>query len=387
MSCGSVGTSIAPVATNTTAPGTADGGGDDVAGIAVALCSNLLQAIGLIIQKVVHVRRERELKEWEETKRPDSREELKQKAYCCEMQWVLGILIMASGSVCDVISYGLARQSLIAPFAVLSMVYNVWLAAWCVHEVVTRYDIIGTFFIVVGAASAVIFGARESPAYQAAELIERFGNGRVLAYFFCFFVYVGILAGFIRYYQRHIEKLKISLRESRPDTSDNKKEKMDQLVKYETVHPILYGALAGMFVGLTGLVTKASVEIVKDAIGFGGDGFLRWQTYFIILGVVVSMLSQITILNAGLAKYDTLIVVPVFMTTVVVGQIIAGGLYYNDFDCFDVLQTVMFPLGVGISFFGVGIMSYGRKGLGMNDKHDHARKAVEVQEINLMASA
>ena len=42
-----------------------------MAGIAVALCSNLLQAIGLIIQPVVHVRRERELKEWEETKWPN----------------------------------------------------------------------------------------------------------------------------------------------------------------------------------------------------------------------------------------------------------------------------------------------------------------------------
>ena len=68
-------------------------------------------------------------------------------------------------------------------------------------------------------------------------------------------------------------------------------------------------------------------------------------------------LGQIYWLNCGLARWDALSNVPVFQSFWILVSVIGGGVFYNEFNDFSVLQWIMFPLGVLLTIIGVYYLS------------------------------
>ncbi len=62
-------------------------------------------------------------------------------------------------------------------------------------------------------------------------------------------------------------------------------------------------------------------------------------------------------LNQGLARFESLYNVPVFTSTWIVFTIVAGGVMYNEFAKFSVIQALAFPTGVFLCCLGVFYLS------------------------------
>lgn len=66
-----------------------------------------------------------------------------------------------------------------------------------------------------------------------------------------------------------------------------------------------------MYATWTVLLVKSLGELVKGTFR-GENQFVRYETYLLLLGAIVSMPSQIRYLNAGLRHFESLFIVPVY---------------------------------------------------------------------------
>eukprot|EP00658_Telonema_sp_P-2_P067814 TRINITY_DN56749_c0_g1_i1.p1 TRINITY_DN56749_c0_g1~~TRINITY_DN56749_c0_g1_i1.p1 ORF type:complete len:127 (-),score=30.25 TRINITY_DN56749_c0_g1_i1:200-580(-) len=69
------------------------------------------------------------------------------------------------------------------------------------------------------------------------------------------------------------------------------------------------------------------------------------------------LLIQIHYLNLGIERFEVLLVVPVYMGFWIIFTALAGLLTYREYDGFDVVEAILFPLGVLITLCGVYLMS------------------------------
>jgi hypothetical protein len=73
------------------------------------------------------------------------------------------------------------------------------------------------------------------------------------------------------------------------------------------------------------------------------------------------LMTQTQVLNVAMHNFDSLNVIPIFITFYQVFGIIGGAIYYKEFDDFGVAQAFMFPIGCCISFSCIWVLSKGPK--------------------------
>jgi hypothetical protein len=80
-------------------------------------------------------------------------------------------------------------------------------------------------------------------------------------------------------------------------------------------------------------------------------------TYVFLACMFISIFSQLHFLAKALQEFDAMYVVPVFQCFFISVSTIAGAAYFGEFSEFDVAQACSFPLGIGLTLFGVYILS------------------------------
>jgi uncharacterized membrane protein len=96
--------------------------------------------------------------------------------------WVTGMLCMVAGSIADFVALGFAPQSLLAPLATFTLVFNVFMAQYLNKESPTQMNIIATAIILAATFCIVYFGDTDTKCYQLQELICRFSDGWMVTY-------------------------------------------------------------------------------------------------------------------------------------------------------------------------------------------------------------
>lgn len=96
--------------------------------------------------------------------------------------WIVGFLLILSGSLLDFVAFGLAPQSLLAPLAALSLVWNLLLAPRFHNEKITRANCLSTIVICLGVTSTVVFASHASPSYGLSTLIALYRKPAMIAY-------------------------------------------------------------------------------------------------------------------------------------------------------------------------------------------------------------
>ena len=126
------------------------------------------------------------------------------------------------------------------------------------------------------------------------------------------------------------------------------------------------------------LFAKATIYLLTGS--FQGDNqFTSFPAYLFTFITIFSAISQIYWINLGLARYDALLQIPVFYVVWtlfdvigeffrVINKYVGGGVYYGEFDGFTPVKYGLFSLGVGIIFFGVGILATRLASLADEDK-------------------
>ena len=96
----------------------------------------------------------------------------KRKSYKCLPSWWLGLFFVIIGSLGDFAALGMAAQSIVAPIGATTLVFNIFFAHFWLKEALSKKDIVGTVFIVVGSVMSVSFGDHDEKTYTMPILIE-----------------------------------------------------------------------------------------------------------------------------------------------------------------------------------------------------------------------
>lgn len=249
-------------------------------------------------------------------------------------KWVAGLVCVVVGSIIDFLSFGLAPQSLLAPLAALSLVWNLGMASYLLGEKYTRADIYATILIFVGTGVTISYASHEEKDYDLATLMDLWGQERMLSYGILVPMLLGLHYAFIK------------VAESGRVTGRNGK----------FLRLTGYAGFAGIIGGQSLLFAKSAVELLKDAF-HGSDAFFHIQTYLIIGAMTGCLLLQITYLNTALKNFDSLYVIPVYESYWIIAGVVGGLVYFGEMEQFDQYQRRMFVLGCFITFSGLFVLT------------------------------
>lgn len=302
-----------------------------VIGFSIAVIFSFLASIGINLQK-------KALKQNELVPEP-------LPAYRLPL-WMLGFILCAVGSVLDFVAFGLAPQTLLAPLAALTLVWNMLLAPCFNKEKLSKKDIVSTLIIFMGATIAVVFASHSSPSYNLNMLMQLYRDPLTIVYFCVVFLTT----------MAHYAAVKIV----HDFCLTSKRHRMIQVgtpAMWSTLCLVGYAGLAGTLGGQSVLFAKSSAELMKGVFNGDASCFVHYQTYLIALALAVCLGLQVKYLNGGLVHYDALSMVPVYQAYWVISGVLGGVIYFQEIRSFSVLQAVMFGLGISVSIFGVVLLS------------------------------
>ena len=247
-------------------------------GVIIAILSSFLTNLGTIFQKLYHIRR--------------------YKSY-----WVIGLLMMGTGALGDVMALFFASQVLVASLGPTTLVANVLLAPLILKEVVSKHELVCTAVIIVGSTLSIVFGPHKVALKSMIELMNIFFS-------FHFLIYFSIILA-----------------------------TMFTLSRIATKHPIAcYASISGMFGGHSVLFCKMAVELFQTSIVFDkmdtDEKKYMFQSFFALVCVLlVSCVTfQVYYLNKAFShKGEALRVMPIFQTFWVSFSIFSALVFFNDF--------------------------------------------------------
>lgn len=264
--------------------------------------------------------------------------------------WLTGFALVVSGSCLDFVAFALAPMSLLAPLAALTLVWNIWIAQRVQGEKLDRSNIIATGIIGVGVVIAVVFSSHETPLYTASRLMELFFAPFAIAYMvITILVMMGAAYSLRRLQHTHGVGKALS-----------------------------YGLLAGAMGGQSVMFAKATVELLKAALV--GEPIMMTPTPYVVgILTVALLLTQLSILNRGMAEYDALVLIPVYQAWWILCSTLSGLIYFAEWSTLSSAQQFFFVVGTLITIGGIGVLLFARR----NMFSSAASGAVELTDMDV----
>lgn len=295
-------------------------------GVLLGIGSCVFVTVGMNLQKISH-----------------RRNEMSSSPYCMEPLWLLGMMLILSDSLLDMISFSMAPQSLLAPLGALSMVTNILISPLMLRERPTREEIISTSIITFGIVVSVSSGEHENPLLS----MEAIRNLWMESFSVLWIIIVGLSAA--------LSRLTVYYLYDNDTESDDEQSPITE----SSYEPALYAWSCGSVGSITVLFAKLCTEMVRSATLSHDHPFEEPLSYCFIGALVGCAVLQITILNQGLQRFRMLTFVPLYQVVWALQSIIMGGVFFQEFSNLKSHQLVLFPTGVIITMVGVLTMLRG----------------------------
>eukprot|EP00944_MAST-04C_sp_MAST-4C-sp1_P015785 g15785.t1 len=365
-------------------------------GILIAIIGGLVSSFGLVYQKYAHKLNEGIPKE--------------ERGNC---KVITGFMIYILGTAIFLVASPYAPQSVLSALASVNLVGNAVWAPLLLGENIGKADFTGLVFICGGIVLVVIFGNQCSLSYTADEIVRLFLAVGQMLYFFSVMSIVILLILGIRLTEntfwesfdaaikmkakkeekekaRKIDKLKRELTNSsiqhvvNMDAGDDDgapsipqkrksmikrlatKQKRRSSFEYNTLYDmriqrgkrlaLSFALVAAILAGYATVLVKIVLTLVEVSAN-GDNQFVQFSTYVFILFLIVFEVIHINYLNNGLRHFDAMLFVPMFMVSMTVITSISGGIFFQEFVNFTVLQYIFYPLGLLCTVIGVFILS------------------------------
>ena len=239
---------------------------------------------------------------------------------------IVGIILSTTCGLVDMCSFHFAPQSLLAPVGAFTLVFNLLLAPVLHSEKILLLDILSTLLVFVGTITCLYFGSRHKQTYDLDELYS-------LSMQKNFHVYIVFVVSTIL-------TLVLYIRNS---------EKMGRGTLRSV--GIAYPICAGILGGSTVLTVRTIGEICKTP---------SYSIYVVVALVVLVgciAFSQIFVLNRGLGKHSSLLVIPVFTGTFISANIVGGGILYKEFANASLQERYAYSFGLLLVICGVLVLT------------------------------
>ncbi|KAL1882065.1 hypothetical protein VTK73DRAFT_2474 [Phialemonium thermophilum] len=302
-------------------------GGSIALGIVVGLLSTSVQSLGLTLQRKSHILEDE--KGPHDVRRPPHR----------RRRWQLGMGMFIIANV-----LGSSVQISTLPLPVLStlqasgLVFNSICATLILGEPFTRWSLWGTLLVCGGAVLIAIFGAIPSPAHKLSELLDLLGRPSFVLWMSFQAVLVVAIA------------LATDLLNRFTTWSQN--------VRFRFTRGLAYGCISGILSAHSLLVAKSAVELIVRTIIDRDNQFVHWQSWMLLIGLVVLALSQLYYLHRGLKLVSTSVLYPLVFCIYNIIAILDGLIYFRQTDLISPLDACLIALGTVILLSGVLALSW-----------------------------
>ncbi|KAI3705501.1 hypothetical protein L1987_75740 [Smallanthus sonchifolius] len=266
--------------------------------------------------------------------------------------WRIGILFFAFGNALNFISFGYAAQSLLAALGSVQFVSNIAFAYFVLNKTVTVKVLVATTFIVLGNTFLVAFGNHQSPVYTQEELAEKYSNITFL--FYCLLLVVVVT---MHHYVYRRGELLLAI----PGK---------ELMSYwKLLLPFSFAIVSGAIGSCSVLFAKSLSNLLRLSMS-SSYRLDSWFTYSILLLFLLTAGFWMARLNEGLSQFDAILIVPMFQIAWTFFSICTGFVYFQEYQVFDALRTVMFILGMISVFLGISLLAPDdSKGEEVKDSH------------------
>ncbi|RWR86902.1 putative magnesium transporter NIPA8 [Cinnamomum micranthum f. kanehirae] len=253
--------------------------------------------------------------------------------------WRVGILFFALGNCLNFVSFGYAAQSLLAALGSIQFVSNIAFTYFVLKKTVTGKVLVATTFIVLGNIFLVAFGNHQSPVYTPQELTKKYSNLVFLVY--CMILML-IVAANHNIYRKGEYLLSVSGHDLHP--------------YWRMLLPFSYATVSGAVGSCSVLFAKSLSNMLRLTTASNHQLHI-WFTYSMFLLFFSTAGFWMARLNEGLALFDAILIVPMFQIAWTFFSICTGFVYFQEYQVFDALRTIMFVLGMAFVFIGISLLA------------------------------
>ncbi|XP_056623682.1 NIPA-like protein 3 [Triplophysa dalaica] len=294
---------------------------ENLIGTLLAIFGNLLVSISVSIQKQSHV-------SLAGNKDP--------RQYYHTKTWWFGLMLMVLGEGAMFVSYAFAPLSLIAPLNAVSVISSSILGflflreKWKAKEFLKRYILtfLGCAMTAGGTYLFVTFGPNSHEKLNAENIVKHVISWPILLYLLLGIIAFCLILYFYKQWNAN------------------------------------YLVLILLLVALLGSVTVITVKAVSGMIVLSVRGPLQLSYpifYVMFVCMVATVFFQASFLAQASHLYDSSLITCVnyiFSTTL---AIVAGTIFYQEFNHEDVLHICMFALGCAVCFLGVFLITKNKR--------------------------
>jgi hypothetical protein len=291
-----------------------------VIGVLVTLFGATLTVVGLMIQKQSHS---------SSNKSPESfgRQGAPATPYYLEARWLFGGFTWLMGNLVCWVALGLAPQTILAAINCWNIIVTLAVAPWFLGEPVSKRTVISALILAFGTGWVVACGPKAYKQHTVALILEAFGKPQSILAFgttVTFLVTMAVLA-----YNR-----------ARSRTAQT-------LVYFQ------FTAVSACFAWYATLLSKSTAKVMVASVQLHQHLYLNPVFWLLAALFPVCALCQIHFLNMGLKHGEAVVVIPMYEALSMTGQIVVGGLVFDEFGSLDARQHAWFWPGVAIVLAGI----------------------------------
>ncbi|PBK91582.1 hypothetical protein ARMGADRAFT_209678 [Armillaria gallica] len=349
-----------------------------IIGLAIVLLASVLNAAGLNLTKLDHVRTQAIPKA---SRRKDWLRPL----------WLLGMLLyILSQLIGSTLALEYMRAEYVAPLGSTSLVFNFLFARFLVGTPVTSTDIYGTIVVVIGVIGIVAFGSINSGLATETDvehLTQLWRRGGWLGFFFVMSSALILLL----YFTSTLDELLGTRGDIVSDSDDPVVTRGGQgsgfvsaarrvwafLQRHVTDWLELWTApkddktiawtlgigwacCGGGLAGGTLVFAKATVKLLSGSLSHQNPGnqFGHVAPIFTIILLVITAVLQIVCLNRGLKVYDSTLVVPVFYGVYTATGFLDSLIFNNEVDSYQSWTLFLIFVSILILISGVVLLTH-----------------------------
>jgi len=347
-----------------------------IIGLAIVILASILNAAGLNLTKLDHVRTNAIPKA---SRRRDWLRPL----------WLLGMLLyILSQLIGSTLALEYMRAEYVAPLGSTSLIFNFLFAKFLVNTPVTSSDIWGTVIVIFGVIGIVAFGSINSgldSETNAAHLTFLWTRGNWLSYFF--FMAFALIA--LYFFTSQLDAVLVTRSDlsAVPFSGMSARRDLPVATNWFGKVPVFYqwtvmkirefleiwmaphddkrvawtlgigwACCGGGLAGGTLVFAKASVKLISGSLSHENTGnqFGHASSIFTFILLAATAVLQIICLNRGLKVYDSTLVVPVFYGVYTAAGFLDSLIFNDEVDAYQ--SWVLFLIFVSILILVSGVV-------------------------------
>ncbi|KAJ0065879.1 hypothetical protein NL108_000113, partial [Boleophthalmus pectinirostris] len=249
------------------------------------------------------------------------------KPYYTSALWWMGVILMGVGELGNFAAYGFAPASLIAPLGCVSVLASAVISVVFLKETIRASDILGGTLAITGTYLLVTF-APHNISLVTAQMVHYY----FISWYFLVYIVIEILLFALLLFLYKIKKIK---------------------------HIVIVMLLVALLASVTVISVKAVSGMLTETIK--GSLQLVYPIFYVMFVVMVASCAfQIKFLNQAMKMFDATEVVPINYVFFTTSAIVAGIVFYQEFEDLAMINILMFVFGCLLSFVGVYLIARNR---------------------------